>query len=840
MIKVDNKKAISKLSKSSFKANKLRNTFAVIAIVLTTVMFTTLFTVGMSMKKSIEESTMRQVGGSAHGSFKYLNKEQYDNLKGHKLSRNMEYSIVLGVAENEELKKHPSEIRYGTEGQAQFNFAKPTKGRMPEKYNEIAMDTIVLDYLGLNYELGEEIEIEYTLGGELVKDKFILSGYWEGDKVIPASQIWISREYLDSKLQGYVPVGENDPVGKIFADVMFKNSLNLENKIIQISVESGYGANEIDYGVNWAYTGSANKIDLAAIMAVIGGLLLIIFCGYLIIYNIFFISVSRDIRFYGLLKTIGTTSKQIGRIIRKQSMVLSLIGIPVGLVLGYLIGVVITPMVLGQLNIVGERISINPVIFIGAAIFAVITVLISVRKPAKLAGKVSPIEALRNTEGKVSTKTTSKKRQGGNLLNMAVANVFRSRKKAILVTVSLSLSLIILNCTYTLVKGFHMDTYLRKIIASDFVIADAGYFNVNIGYNGQDTISEEFLKDLSALNGVLEVGNVRFVENVLKIDNNLKNNVDKILNEYPKLYTEDRVQNIREELTNGFILPHIYGIDKIIMNHLKVYEGELDYEKLKTGKYIVVSASDTESGKGNLYNIGEKVTIDYGNGNSKEYEVMAIANIPHNLSVRHGHTLDLDFYVSAEEFENQMGQIPPMVTMMNVEDNKEEAIEAYLKNYCENINKNMDYESKSTLVEEFNSMQKTYMRVGTILSFIIGVIGIMNFINTMITSVISRKHELAMLQSIGMTKKQMNEMLIWEGLTYAMLTATFVLTIGMLISYFGVSAFMGGIWFFKFKFTIIPVLICLPILFVLAIIVPVICYKIARKDSVVERLREVE
>ncbi|MEG2935670.1 MAG: ABC transporter permease, partial [Clostridium sp.] len=100
MLKVDNKKAITKLANNSFKANKLRNIFAIAAIVLTTVMFTTLFTVGMSMKASLEESTMRQSGGSAHGSFKYLSQDEYDKLRTHKIVEEMEYSIILGVAEN--------------------------------------------------------------------------------------------------------------------------------------------------------------------------------------------------------------------------------------------------------------------------------------------------------------------------------------------------------------------------------------------------------------------------------------------------------------------------------------------------------------------------------------------------------------------------------------------------------------------------------------------------------------------------------------------------------------------------------------------------------------------
>src|SRR5699024_2434258 len=94
------------------------------------------------------------------------------------------------------------------------------------------------------------------------------------------------------------------------------------------------GENYINIGVNWGYSGAqlAANIDPLTVIAIAAMLLLIIFTGYLIIYNVFQISVTNDIRFYGLLKTIGTTGKQIRRMIRRQAYLLSLIGIPIGLV----------------------------------------------------------------------------------------------------------------------------------------------------------------------------------------------------------------------------------------------------------------------------------------------------------------------------------------------------------------------------------------------------------------------------------------------------------------------------------------------------------------------------
>ena len=71
--------------------------------------------------------------------------------------------------------------------------------------------------------------------------------------------------------------------------------------------------------------------------------LFVILAGYLIIYNIFNISVKTDIRAYGLLKNVGTTGKQLKKIVRMQAWKLSAVGIPIGLIFGYLAGLCMAP-----------------------------------------------------------------------------------------------------------------------------------------------------------------------------------------------------------------------------------------------------------------------------------------------------------------------------------------------------------------------------------------------------------------------------------------------------------------------------------------------------------------
>ncbi|MDD2235323.1 MAG: ABC transporter permease, partial [Desulfitobacteriaceae bacterium] len=306
MFNVNNKKAINNLALKSFQANKLRNIFAVVAIVLTTILFTSLFTVSSSLLDSMQESTMRQVGGSFHGTFKYLQPEEYEKLKTHKLIKDIGYSVVLGFAENKELLKRPSEIRYTSSAwQAKGFFALPTTGRLPQDGKELAADTIVLEKLGIPCELGQRVTLEYTLSGQKIVDTFTLVGFWEGDMVIRASQIWLSQKYVEDKLIGYIPMYEGDFVGTINADVSFNNSSQIEKKLQKVIVESGYGINDITYGVNWAYIGNKEETDLLTVTGIVGIILLIIFCGYLIISNIFYIAIAKDIQDYGLLKAVG-------------------------------------------------------------------------------------------------------------------------------------------------------------------------------------------------------------------------------------------------------------------------------------------------------------------------------------------------------------------------------------------------------------------------------------------------------------------------------------------------------------------------------------------------------
>ncbi len=851
MIRVNSKKTIHQVADTSFKADKVRNLFAVIAIILTAVLFSGLFTIADSLLGSMEESMMWQVGGSSHGGFKYLTWEQYEVLKKHPSIKEISYTVMFAPAENEELAKRPTEIRYvNDELGAEMFFALPTTGRLPQEEDEIATDTLVLNRLGIPAELGQKVTLDFSVCGEKYRETFTLVGFWEGDIISGASQAWLDRDYVNHILAQYdqeeINARGNPGIGTVAADFNFANSRSIEKKIIKVITDSGYTTDEIRYGVNWAYAGG-QSMDPGIVIGVVIVVLMIMFCGYLMISNVFLISVAKDVRFYGLLKTIGMTGKQIKYLIRRQALVLCLIGIPIGLLLGCLAGGILTPLIVGGLTEAGVvKVSLHPWVFLFAAAFAAATVFISIRKPSKTAAKISPIEALRTNEGALKIKGTKKRSKGVSLFAFAWGNMVRGIKKTCLVVLSLSLSLIILNTAYSMANGFDMEKYLSAMISHDFSIGDVSCFNVLVQYVDQDTLSDDFIEILKNSPGVESLETIYFEANYSE---NMDFALDDRWNGMAEIISEELgisgeyLMEIKKRLENGMFTQYVYGLDDPVWEDMKVFEGSIDLEKLHSGDYVVVSPYDPDydsNGKVTVYHPGDKVKMFGKDGESKEREVIAIANIPYNISIQYSPYVYETFFVPSDVFLNEIADKVPFRVTLDVEDSQIDNMERFLADYCENVEPNMQYESRAIFAAEYESTRQTYKTVGAVISALLALIGIANFTNTNLTSIMTRKRELALLESIGMTVKQQRGMLILEGALYTIFTAVVTWTLGIALGRLGLGLLFSGSSYFSVQFTILPSVVCLPVLLTVTGAIPVVCQYYVNKKSVVDRLREME
>ena len=428
MAKVKNRQIVSKIAMRSIASRKSRNLIAVLAIALTALLFTSLFTIGGSIIQKMEESTMRQVGTSYHAGYKYLTWEQYEKLQKDPEVRDISYRIAVASAENPELLEVPTEIVY---------YEVKNEGHMPREKYEITASSLTLDALGIPCESGQKVTLSFTVRGKKYQQEFILSGWYEGDPIMSVQPLCVSREYAEevAPMPSYsFQEGDgstSDISGRLMAEFNFRNSFNVEGKMAQLTARLGF--ENVPDGVNWAYMSSS--FDPQTAVGILILLAIIILSGYLIIYNIFYINVYGDIRFYGLLKTIGTTGRQLRRMVRRQAWLLSLTGIPLGLVLGWLAGRLLLPQIIKNLNLydtVNYDASANPWIFAGAALFSLLTVYISCIRPCRIAARVSPVEAVRYTEGQEKSSVKHLKKQPAKKVTMrtfAVANMKRNRKR---------------------------------------------------------------------------------------------------------------------------------------------------------------------------------------------------------------------------------------------------------------------------------------------------------------------------------------------------------------------------------------------------------------------------
>lgn len=815
-----------KLAKRSFRADRMRNVIAVIAIALTTILFTSLFTLGVGIKGSTERANMILSGGDGHAQIIDLNQSEYDAISSHPLIWEIAYCRRLAESvDNEALSKRDMEFWYYDDVGMKYNFVEPTVGHKPEAENEIITDTNTLELLGVPKEVGAELTLELTVHGQKVTRDFVLAGYWESYPGIPYGTIVASKAYVEAHEEELKDTFKKDHVetGTITCRIKFENTKNIEEDLETVVEESGYSSdadsqNYVNAGGNPLYL-SQTMAGGAKIQVLLICTLLFGFTGYLIIYNIFQISILRDLHFYGLMKTIGTTKRQISSIIRRQAWHLSLVGIPVGLCGGFFIGKALLPLVMAQTSFAGAAadVSPNPLIFAASVVFVAATVWLSIRKPAKMAAKVSPIEAVRYTDSEVRMKKKQKKsaRSGKVSKSMAWANLGRNKKRTVLVVLSFSLSIVLTNTVFNFSHSVNPEKAIKNMISSDFYIGQSrllDYYEVD----EKNALSESAIQAVENQDG-FEAGGCEYGSMAA--------------------YRSETTKQTVNQMEDGAFSTHIYGLDSFLLSKLQLVDGEMDAEKLASGEYVLEGAYVTSRGDMDEdsinHSVGDQVEVEC-NGNVREFTVLG------HVTANESNTYDWVgscFFLPSEVYQKFTGNTFVMSYHFDVSQGREDEMDAFLKDYINDVEPDMTYKSKQTIMAGAAEIQKTVVTVGGTMSFIIGSIGVLNFVNTILTSIFTRRRELAVLQSVGMTGRQLRKMLCLEGCDYTILAGMISVPLCLAGSFLAVRPICKMIWFLDFKMNFLPLLILFVLLFLMGILIPYIAYRVINRQSVTERLK---
>ena len=254
------------------------------------------------------------------------------------------------------------------------------------------------------------------------------------------------------------------------------------------------------------------------------------------------------------------------------------------------------------------------------------------------------------------------------------------------------------------------------------------------------------------------------------------------------------------------------------------YVDEYEYYDVRTGE--VMPAEEIEAGF-----VGSRA-VKY---HDVTYTVAACVTMQHAMSYRYSGA-DA-FVLNSDVFQRDTGTSNLMTYLFNTTPESNAEMEAFLKDYTENIDPLLDYESKQSYVDEFHSFRSMFLMLGSILSLVIGLVGVLNFFNAILTGILTRRREFAVLQAVGMTGQQLRRMLIYEGLCYAGMAVAVSLVLSLVLGPLLQTALGSTFWFFTYRFSILPVACIAPVFLLLGALLPLITHRFALRQSIVDRIR---
>ena len=826
-MKVKNKAYIRHLAKNILNANKSRRNILLLAIALTSILFTSLFSVALGLGKSIETQTMKTIGTISHGSFKELSDKDINILSKDKDIKEFSIREKVGILDDE---KVMAELSYMDKKGFEWSLIEKVKGKFPEKENEVFIDTATAKKLGYKGEIGEEIEVPFKIEkpytGEIIEkksDKFIISGTFQNpiDSNVGVGQIYLSKAYVD-KLS--LPENNND------VEVMLKNSFMIRDKLLKIADRNGYKVadnpgvlldKEVRIGVNFAYLLSGdNSFDFNTFLPYLAFLILVMVAGYLIINNIFKISVNEDIKLLGLLKTIGMTKPQIKKLVHLQSIAASLPSIIVGDIVGISIGKIILNKIFANNEMLTDvKLSLTVIILIilFSTAFTLLTVFLSVMKPARYAAKVSPIDASRYNETTIKKKYKSENISLGKL---ARRQVFSNKFRFISIILSMSLSAVILNSVLTYTGNIDLEKGISDVISTDYNIASPKYFRY-MYLGSEEGIDKTFIDKIENQKGFKAGGALYYYGYEYA---------------YPSIKIEDNK-----------VAPILLGIDDYLINKQKFIDGEFDKNKWKTGNYVIIGEYGD---KKSSFKTGDKIKINVKN-KIKEVQVMGkfeynFSNglryfpvIKENINDQSSPTLGLEYiYMNPNEYNKLTGDESIMSYGFDVEDSEKENFDELLKSF-EN-DPGFSYDSRELQIKSIMDFKNLIEFAGYSLSIVLFLISVLNFINVIATEILRNMVNLSILEAIGMTKKNIKKYLVKKNLIYSLCGLVFSFIIILLVDKFILMDFMAATKWTSYKFVIMPLILVNFVNIIIGILFTGRFYEKHSQNSLVDRIRSLE
>ena len=866
---------LNKLTIKNLKLNKKRTVVTIIGIMLSVALITAIASMYASGIKSLIDYETK-LKGNFHTVFYNVPVSDMDKFENNRNIETLNITKGIGYAKvdskNED--KPYAYIKGFTKESLNNLSIRLVSGRLPENDNEIVIPTHLKTNGRLNLKVNDTITLEVgkridSTGYELDQNNPYQKSDSDGSgeslietktktyKIVgiierPATNIenytapgYTFITYMDNnKISGNVDVYARftkdgtkswyETIANILGvdPVLFKKVYNQESgysdkdiEKLSEQMENAYLIDVNKYLIDLETNpiSSSSISGLGIVVSIVIGI--IVFTSVFCIKNSFDISITEKIKQYGMLRSVGATKKQIKRNVFYEATILGLIGIPLGILLGYLasyILIIISNYYLSDMIQAGFKLEFvfSMIAVLVAIVLGIVTIYFSAFRSAKRASKVSPIDSIRNSANiKINPKKIKSPKIIKSIFGMggeiSFKNLKRNKKKYRTTVISIVVSVFVF-IALSGFMGLAFQEVENEIKVSDFNISlSANITNENSYNKFIETVKLDNIEDYTLLRS----------SELFFIGTHYSNEYLDLLNIKQREQDEEYITvfAIGEEQYKKYIKSLGLNYDDIKDKAIlldKEYVVRYDDNNKKVTKYIDIY--DFQKGDivdSTITSTNKKVNIEIG---------VVTEKMPFGLKNRTARYI----IVSDEMFDNIAESKGLDIYYKSSNANK-------LQDDIDNYLKGEEYYSINNKDENVKQMSNLFTLVGIFLYgfiIVISLIGITNIFNTITTNMELRKQEFAMLKSVGMTTKEFNRMIRLESLFMGVKSLFFGIPIGIALSYI-IYHFLSEESGIPYKLPIVAIIISIAVVFILISLIMKYSMSKINKQNTIETIR---
>ena len=678
------------------------------------------------------------------------------------------------------------------------------EGRLPKNSQEIVIPKYLYEQYSETLKIGNTLTL--SIGDRYYEGKQVPDNapYYEGEYINNPKEYKltivgvIERDYYeDSEIGCFIyTTGLTSDKMDVFitykkVNKTYENTESIAKSLGILQGDEYY--DRVEYNTSLlALHGTSNYSNFINSMAgmLIIMLSLVSIACIIVIYNSFAISVMERKKQFGLFSSIGATKRQIKSTVLYEAMIVSLIGIPLGILSAYL-GIYVVVLIMNNLLkgmfSVGFYLSTYPLFIIIPIIFMIITIFVSASIPAKRASKISPIEAIRlNDDIKIKSKKVKSPKIIRKLFgiegDIAYKNMRRNKKKYRITVVSLFISIVLF---------ISFSGYMTYFLASADSYLAIPEVDVIVRYDKKNSDPEviKSIKNNPSVEDYMEYLNVSATTNTDMFDAYTKNFQNFLVdNDYYEKHNEPyyKVVNfivLSNESYRKYLnmiggkeeLPILYNN----FNSIVYSEGSRKSYNMNrynnANKTITIFSEPIESTKDGIVQYKELFKIDKYYLSNNEFIGLSIYDDVIEEVIIISSDMAEEYQLIADEPTVQYGYTNIHIKAPNYK-NLDKMIEEY------------DKEGRLSFINYVNVKKEMKMENNVILTIkilvygfitLVTLIGVTSVFNTINTSIALRRKEFAVLRSIGLTPSGFNKMLRFESLFFGLKSLFYAIPVSL-------------------------------------------------------------